>query len=92
MRLKITEERANLSERAFHPSCWSQNIGLHVCLLLIAKYTLKKRNKEDVYVKRTTEQCFQAKMLSHHFVTKSWKSEVKTPCGSLGGGWNTEES
>lgn len=41
---------------------------------------------EDLNVKRTTEQCFQAKILSHHFVTKSWKSEVKTPCGSLGGG------
>lgn len=23
---------------------------------------------------------------THHFVTKSWKSEVNTPCGSLGGG------
>lgn len=24
---------------------------------------------------------------AHHFVTKSWKSLVKTPSGSLGGGW-----
>lgn len=29
---------------------------------------------------------FHAKMLSYHFVTKSWKSTVKMPCGSLGGG------
>lgn len=78
----------SLSDGALHPSHWSQNMGLHVCLLVIAKYTFKK----DVHVNRAAEQCFQAKMLSHHFVTKSWKSEVKTPCGSLGGGWNTEES
>lgn len=27
------------------------------------------------------------KTAAHHFVTKSWKSLVKTPSGSLGGGW-----
>lgn len=46
----------------------------------------KEKKEADVYVKRTTDQCFQATMWSHHFVTKSMKSEVKTPCGSLGGG------
>ena len=30
--------------------------------------------------------------VTHHLVTKSWKSDVKTPCGSLGGGCNPEET
>lgn len=35
--------------------------------------------------------CWVLKM-SYHLVTKSWKSGVNTPWGSLGGGWKLKEN